>query len=241
MLHGLCFSGVVLAVMAIAMPAQAQEVPGGNASVLRPVKAGDEIVFQRRDFVQPDPTVPAVLEEKVKSDTMKIIQEADGTRGFEASNGRTEIYDQKYTLVRLVKKNGEQIEVDPAQTIHWMPEGELKPGMKWKFKNEWTTKTSGGRDCYHTETFTAVSKAVTQDLSIAGTPVHVDAVEVTLNGEQSSRSGKSDCAGNGLLTAKTIVYSKDLDLVLVNSSLVHDEFNKMRGNSNRMNVVTSIK
>lgn len=233
--------GVLLAGGLVTTQAWADQSAPAVQEGLVPVKAGDRVTLQRTEFLQPERRGDIALS-KTPGKPFTIRIESSDAQGFSLKYGNgVEVYAADQAYVAWIDSQGARKDLDPASILHWMPKGELKPGMQWDVALEYKIKgTTYGGECARGEYYKAHSEPVSRDILINKKPVHVDAVEVTLIGRIKSISS---CVMNqGELDAvKKFVYSKDLNLVLEKSTIQHNDFNDMIGGSvNRTEVVTAI-
>lgn len=235
---GLLLSGCVW-VSTGTMADESASAPAAGSTIV-PVKTGDRITLQRTPYVQLE-TRGEITLSKTPGKPFVANVDSDSAEGRTLRYGKVFLtYDVGHALVAWTNAEGVRKDFDPETVLHWMPQAELKPGMKWDIAFEYKVKDDLGGTCSLGERYKAHSEAVSRDILINKKPMHIDAIEVTLEGRIRSVSACQMPQGE-LEVVKKYVYSKELNLVLESSTLKHNDFSTMIGGSqNYFEVVKAI-
>jgi hypothetical protein len=219
--------------------ASAQEsAPKAGPQQIGPVKVGSRITSQFRRYIQADQFGPMVLEDKALTTTYVLESDDSDGRAFKYRNGITLLYGTDNSFVGSVSKDGERKVQTPESIKHWMPSTEIKPGMTWKYSVFRPVGTNGTSTCRFNETYSAKARPAERELSIAGVPTHIDAVEVDVDGTGHVEGA---CEGDYYYYKEVYVYSKALNLIIEYGYQGQDGYKKMvGGNANHVDVVTAI-
>ncbi|HEX5126318.1 MAG TPA: hypothetical protein VFW00_06235, partial [Rhodocyclaceae bacterium] len=196
--------------------------------------------YQRTRYLQPQVKGEIALS-KTPDKPFVVSVSADDAQGrsLQYSDGVV-LYDKGLAPIGFISSDGKKTIFDPSSVMHWMPEGELKPGMEWKIYNEYKgTAINYVSQCTTAERYNATSKKTFRDILINQKLTRVDAIEVTLKGRGFSVSSCELVDGEQDIL-QTIVYSKELNLILEQSKLRRSDYNEMIGKYNWLEVVTAI-
>ncbi|HEX5125730.1 MAG TPA: hypothetical protein VFW00_03240 [Rhodocyclaceae bacterium] len=241
-----CFTYAAIAFASIFLPsfsgAQESQPTAFDAAGLRPIKTGDKLTYQRTLYLQPEIRGAIVLSKEPGKPFEVTVQSDDGhERILKFSNGM-EVYDNTFAQVGWIDNTGARKTYDSSAILHWMPSGELKPGMEWTSSTDWKLKsTNYGGECTNEVKYKGTSAPTSRDVLINNKMVHVDAIEITLDGRLKSVSSCFLTNGEQDIVKK-FVYSKALNLVLEKTNLSHNDFQEMVGGTeNRVESIIAIR
>ncbi len=203
------------------------------------IRPGDTVSFSLQNYAQEAPGTAPVLQARVANGSYRIESDSGEERVLDYGKGVRLYQGRDQALVAYTGKEGQRIDLPANSVKHWMPQEELKAGMKWSFTTLDQVRASNASEhiCDLDGAYKATASDGTRELKINGQSQSVKVVIVDIEGRINLRG----CEGSAQRVVEHYAYSKELGLVLEQDTLRQDPFGKMLGTSgNRLMKVTSL-